>query len=560
MRCLARLFAAAALAGICAVSAAQAPKTLEDAPPSTGERRVALVIGNAAYRADPLRNAVNDARAIAAALRAAQFRVELKEDLGRIALFEALRRFADQLEEDTVAVIYYAGHGMQVRDRNYLVPVDADIRSEEEVPYLSVDAGFILERMSRARSRVNIVILDACRNNPFVRKGRAVALGLAPMEAPVGTLLAYATAPGQLALDGEGSNGVYTQHLLKHIPTPGLPVEILFRRVREGVVRETGELQVPWESSSLRGDFAFMRSGSNGVLAQPTAERPLNQRAGVPSAHEPAMELAFWESIQASRNAAEYEAYLKQYPTGSFAALAHARLGALRAPEKLVGPGSHTGSLTPVALRVSAPSAPQASQSTQAAHSPRDALMPAVGDVWRYRVRDLYRKGEHFVTAKVEDVGPQGIAERWSISSNPALTRSMSVVLEPRFQNVPALEVPAPMFAPYLAAIREPKRGQVVAQLSRQFDELVVNVCATAEGEESVTVPAGTFKAIKISLRGRGINPHARGAVRTGSVSIDETVWYAPEAKRFVKYTVSTHFGTWPQESASYELAEMKLN
>src|SRR5204862_1703307 len=137
------------------------------------------------------------------------------------------------------AVLYYAGHGLQLRDRNYLIPVDAEIRSEDEIPIAGIDLGFILGRMSTARSRINIVILDACRNNPFsASKSGNKAQGLAQMDAPVGTLLAYATAPGKLAADsggGSGANSLYAVNLAKHLLTPGLPVEHVFKRVREGV-------------------------------------------------------------------------------------------------------------------------------------------------------------------------------------------------------------------------------------------------------------------------------------------------------------------------------------
>src|SRR5204863_3899642 len=130
------------------------------------------------------------------------FKVTLHENLDRRALLEALREFGNRLNENTIAVVYYAGHGLQLRDRNYLIPVDAEIRSEDEIPISGMDLSFILGRMSHARSRINIVILDACRNNPFAGRTVAAPKGLAQMDAPVGTLLAFATAPGKLAADG----------------------------------------------------------------------------------------------------------------------------------------------------------------------------------------------------------------------------------------------------------------------------------------------------------------------------------------------------------------------
>ena len=143
------------------------------------EQRVALVIGNAAYRVDPLDNPVNDAQLVASSLKQAGFDVTLAENLDRRGLQGALRTFGERLNDNTVAVLYYAGHGLQLRDRNYLIPVDAEIRSEDEIALAGIDLSFILARMSAARSRVNIVILDACRNNPFAGKGGSTEIGRA---------------------------------------------------------------------------------------------------------------------------------------------------------------------------------------------------------------------------------------------------------------------------------------------------------------------------------------------------------------------------------------------
>jgi uncharacterized caspase-like protein len=206
------------------------------------EERLALVIGNAAYRQTPLDNPVNDARLIGSLLEKAGFKVFRYENLDRNGLFNAMRNFGDRLNDRTIAVLYYAGHAVQLRDRNFLVPIEAEIRNEDEIELTSVDVGFILARMSSAKSRVNIVILDACRNNPFAAKTKQPARGLAQMDAPVGTLLAFATAPGKVsedATDPNSQNSLYTAQLAKHLLTPGLPVETVFKRVREAVVRGT---------------------------------------------------------------------------------------------------------------------------------------------------------------------------------------------------------------------------------------------------------------------------------------------------------------------------------
>ena len=234
---------------------------------AAAEQRVALVIGNDAYPAAPLRNPLNDARAIAKTLNQLGFQVLLRTNLNQKSMMEALRDFGNRLKEGDVALFYYSGHAVQIKSRNFLIPVDADIRSEDEVPYSSFDVSQVLDKLEYARSRVNVVILDACRNNPFIRSFRSAQVGLAQMEAPSGTLIAFTTAPGSVARDGDGEYGTFTRHLLAQLPTPGLPIEVMFRRVREGVRAETENRQTPWEQSSLTGDF-FFRTTSAGKPAQ----------------------------------------------------------------------------------------------------------------------------------------------------------------------------------------------------------------------------------------------------------------------------------------------------
>jgi uncharacterized caspase-like protein len=483
------------------------------------EERIALVIGNAAYRNDPLDNPVNDARLIAKSLQQSGFNVTLKENLDRTALLNSLREFGQRLNENTIAVLYYAGHGLQLRDHNYLMPVDADIRSEDEIPISGMDLSFILGRMSHARSRVNIVILDACRNNPFAGKTVPVAQGLAQMDAPVGTLLAFATAPGKLAADSGGAaNSLYAEQLAKQLLTPGLPVEHVFKRVREAVVRDTKAQQVPWESSSLQGEFAFV----------PGSAAPAQATADV----EAAGELAFWNSIQASQRADEYRAYLRQYPRGRFVALAQTRIAVFSAPP-------------PAATVPTAPTEPAAAPAT----------LPRVGDSWRYKVQDQFRIGDLFVTAKVDGVSAQGVAETWTTTAD-AKVRSIVAPLEAGFVALPEWSATPAEFAPYLQAAGGLKPGARLPEITRRIDQWSVPVKATVEGEEEVVVGAGRFRAIKLVLRGQLA---LRGAGRSG-VSIEQVVWYASEVKRSVKATVSTSVGGSVREATTFELVEYRLN
>ena len=225
-------------------------------PAAVTEKRIALVIGNNKYPSAPLRNPVNDANAMAKKLREMGFEVILRTDVDLRQLTRAVSEFGTKLTLGSVGLFYYAGHGIQARGRNFLVPIDADITTEGSVSSESVDVERVLDQLSPAR--LAMVVLDACRNNPFERRFRSGAgRGLAQIDAPAGTLIAYATAPGKIALDGEGAHGTYTEALLQAIESPGLKVEDVFKQVRIQVLKVTNNQQVPWESSSLTGEFAF---------------------------------------------------------------------------------------------------------------------------------------------------------------------------------------------------------------------------------------------------------------------------------------------------------------
>ena len=236
-----------------------------------GEHRIALVIGNGSYRSSPLLNPVNDARAMSEALQEVGFQVVLLENATIRQMSDAARNFGDTLQKGDVGLFFYAGHGIQIKGRNYLIPIGADIEREDEVSFNSFDAGLLLEKMEAARSSVNIVILDACRNNPFARSFRSSSQGLAQMDAPVGSYLSFATAPAMIASDGINGNGLYTQHLLKAIRTPGLKIEEVFKRVRVNVMADSEGQQIPWDNSSLTGDFYFIPPNSVDNPVSPAA-------------------------------------------------------------------------------------------------------------------------------------------------------------------------------------------------------------------------------------------------------------------------------------------------
>ena len=229
---------------------------------SATERRVALVIGNSAYKVSPLDNPTNDATDITNALNKVGFKTTLISNATLAQMREATRKFADQLQSADVALIYFAGHGIESNRKNYLIPVNADLKFEYELVDQAYDVGNWLEMLETIRSsnseRVNIVILDACRNNNLIG-ARSLGRGLGRMDAPTGTFLAYSTAPGKVAADGAKGqrNSPYTRNLLSVMQKPGLPIEETFKEVRRNVSRETNGAQVPWESTSLIGGFYF---------------------------------------------------------------------------------------------------------------------------------------------------------------------------------------------------------------------------------------------------------------------------------------------------------------
>lgn len=236
---------------------------LEDAPVIQVDKgpRVALIIGNSSYQTAPLPNPVNDAALMAQTLKSIGFRVILKQDARQKDIKRAIREFGDMLEEagkDAVGVFYYAGHGVQVGGRNYLIPIGAPIDNEKDVDIEAVAADTILGAMEYAGNRMNVVILDACRNNPFKRSFRSSVRGLARMDAPRGSLIAYSTSPGNVAADGEGANSPYTLALSQALVKENIAIERMFRLVRNDVMKATNDFQIPWEASSLTGsDFYF---------------------------------------------------------------------------------------------------------------------------------------------------------------------------------------------------------------------------------------------------------------------------------------------------------------
>ena len=304
--------------------------------------RVALVVGNAAYEQEmaALKNPDNDATAIAAALRRLGFEVIEGRDLNEEAFYDKIAAFDKAVRSAAVSLFFYAGHGLQVDGRNYLAPVDMRLETRQDLRRHAIELDAVLEVM---RSETNLVILDACRNNPLagelarslgLSRAAVASRGLARVESASGTLIAYATEPGSVAADGAGDHSPYTASLLAHLETPGLSVNDLFTQVTDSVLASTGGQQKPWTHSSLSKIVRLVPGDSPPPDAPPesvgggsdrlTAEQLAAQRLAAER------ELQYWKSAENSGEAADFEAYLSRYPQGEFALLARNRLKALQ--------------------------------------------------------------------------------------------------------------------------------------------------------------------------------------------------------------------------------------
>lgn len=341
--------------------------------------RVALVIGNSAYQhTSPLDNPKNDALVMTKVLKELGFEVISSLDLSQNDMKRAIKTFAQKLEaggRGTVGLFYYAGHGVQVGGRNYLIPVSAKISSAVDVEIESIDLEVVTNAMNVAGNGFNVVVLDACRDNPFKSSTRSLSRGLARINAPKGSLIAYATSPGDVAADGEGENSPYTAALVKTMQEPGLTIERVFKRVRLQVHEETKETQTPWESSSLTGDFYFLPEGSETrpkveVEAKPKIEDVVEPGEVKPEERAPDAQLAYlkavedntldgykfflrtfpkhenaarvrqiirsiaddkmWQRIKKQNKASGYRRYLAAFPDGDYKGEAKARLNSLQ--------------------------------------------------------------------------------------------------------------------------------------------------------------------------------------------------------------------------------------
>jgi len=458
-----------------------------------GLPRHALVIGNGRYQGSPLDNPASDAKAIAGELKASGFEVALQLDAGRDIMVNAIEAYGNLLaSRKAVGLFYFAGHGAQLAWRNYLVPVDAVIKSMDEVPARAVELNTLLQRLTKAKNPMNVIVLDACRDNPFGKGLPTEQKGLSQFDAPPGSLLAYATSPGNVASDGAGRNGLYTENLLRELKAPEAKIEDVFKRVRLAVRRRSHGEQIPWESTSLEEDFYFHPPKQ---VRKPTDDEATKRFEE---------ELAIWERIKSATEAGPLEDYLQRYPSGLFSEVAQLRLDQVlrRAGERRIDVVS-------------------SDQNPYSKGTLRIDTRVQVGDRYRYReveadtgqeirqytlvvsqITDaevIYGKGE-FVTDLLGNFVKLG--------DGRVFTGSQYIVPD------------------YSLGKRWTSRHRVISSKGEPYDT-VYDFKVVAR--ENKTVPAGTFDAFRIEgsgwTRGRsGIN-----------IQLQSRYWVTPNVRRYIE-------------------------
>ncbi|OTE97928.1 hypothetical protein BCS42_11910 [Crenothrix sp. D3] len=363
------------------------------------EQRVALVIGNATYENSPLANPVNDATDMADKLSSLGFDVVSHNNISMREIGSILSEFRSKLKPGSVALVFYAGHGIQIKGENYFPAVDAKIQTEEDVPNQSIAIRQIMDILDESKTRLNLVFLDACRNNPFARSFRSSASGLARVSAPTGTLISYATRPGSVAADGEGRNGLYTSKLLTQMNSSE-QIELSLKSVVSEVKAASRGKQEPWMEGSIEGEFCFAGCGASPQVS--TAPAPVVAAETDSSS----IELSFWDSIKNSSNPEDFRAYLAQYPKGKFESLAHNRLdqftqatAAVEAPAPRTPP-SHTEGMMVDSYTARLSSKDHFNSDGTRLKSVADIIRQDRANYHKFNVRDNDDRGDNFFSDK----------------------------------------------------------------------------------------------------------------------------------------------------------------
>jgi uncharacterized caspase-like protein len=501
--------------------------------------RVALVMGNNAYAQVPLVNAANDARAMSEVLTEAGFAVDLQVDDGAAAMSQAVRAFGKRLEDPRVklAFFYYAGHGAQVEWRNYLLPVDANVASASELRTRTFELGALLELLPRAAGKVFVIVLDACRDNPFGPAFHPERKGLSAFDAPPGSLIAFSTAPGGLASDGLGKNGLYTENLARELRVSGLRLEDVFKRVRVNVSLASRGMQVPWESTSLLDDVYVLPP-----RAAPSEEELERQFEA---------EVAQWNRVKGSRDPQDWAALLRSFPNGKLCEIAQAKLNGLLAQS---GPGAarglpqrgplRLGEGRPVPDFLARPANP-----FSAGWQPPDRRF-TVGDEATYSGTDedgeerTFRR--HVTRVSVED-------DRVELNGGRFVTDLQGNLLK---RGNEEFEVPVQVSP---AEFQVGKRWGMRFRDRRRSGEFDNSMSAQVVARERIRVPAGEFDAFRIEMRTSGVMHLTLGKRRDLAARRDElVVWEVPGLNFPVKQERTIHRRSGRTETDGFELVSLR--
>jgi hypothetical protein len=523
-----RLVFAATAAAVLSIFSAQA-----DAPVYV---RVALVMGNAAYvSAPPLANPGNDAKAMGQTLRAQGFNVIEVVNGSKSQMQSGIAKIRDTLRGQAgIGMLYYAGHGLQLNDHNFMVPVDAKLNKANDIPKETVDVSEAIAAFKTAGNRMNIIVLDACRDNPFGKSSQLK--GLAPIDAPVGTFLAYATAPGNVAEDGDekSTNGLYTSFLLQEMKRPNARIEDVFKRVRYQVRQKSDGRQVPWESTSLEEDFVF----SDGQIVPPSKLTFETAK----TAYE--TEISEWKSIGQSRNVKDFYSFIQKFPNGPLAHAAQGKIDELAKTSLVVQGAGADGKNMPLSLLPYR----QGQNWTTIMTTTMSQFNSTIKTTVKYRVTECDASGCNLEIRYPETPGLVMI-QRYNQTGGV-----IGSTIDLGNGQVTRQEIDPPMYSipPGLLQVGQRWKGARTSSISGNTNtSTIVQIDGRIIGREAVTVTAGTFDTFKIEI---GENTKTTQGIfgPETEMLIQSSAWHDPAIPAAIKSVSKTPTSTITVELVQY--------
>lgn len=516
---------------------------------STDASRIALVIGNSAYSDAPLANPVNDAKAVGGLLSQAGFAVTSQLNSKRLDMLAAIQQFSLNVKkpETKLVVFYYAGHGAQLDWRNYLLPVDAAANSAAELRQSCIDLNLLMAQLASSKDKTFVIVLDACRNNPFGSTYQPEQKGLSQFDAPAGSLLAYATSPGNVASDGIGQNGLYTENLIRELSVRGARIEDALKRVRLNVRLASKGAQIPWETTSLEGDVFIFNEGQK-KLSEAEQEKLLEA------------DLNEWARIKTSQNLEDWVSYLRNFPNGRFTEIAQTRMARLLAKVETPVQNQAANLPSPDTTKPVAASQPAITISAGAAIPNLMQVSTNPYSAGRYPLGRKYSVGDT-ATVRSSDIftnveGPTQIftvtkvdldAERVEYNNGETIVDTMGNYL--RTVRGGDSDIPQQIHPAELQVGKKWEAGW--RQQNPKFGPETVSLKIRIAAFEKVRVPAGEFDAFRLEMDGWS-------TFNTGPIRREAKLWLVPGLNFAVK---GEFIGRSPRRivaSDRFELASMR--